>query len=73
MIITEIIEINGKQFTRNYSNAGRYVVRDGVNYEEAVDPIEFNRQYIEGDVIETEEPTDEQYAQVGKIMLGKEE
>lgn len=40
-IITEIFYINDKQFTRNYSDASRYVVRDGVSYFEACDPAEF--------------------------------
>ena len=51
-IITETLYINNKEFTRNYSNAGRYVVRDGVSYSEAYDPAEFNRQYTEGEIME---------------------
>lgn len=51
-IITEILYINNKEFTRNYSDAGRYVVRDGISYSEACDPSEFNRQYTEGEFME---------------------
>lgn len=49
MIRTESFEINGKQFIRTYSDAGKYVVRDGVSYEEACDPAEFGREYTEGE------------------------
>lgn len=51
-IITEIFYINNKQFTKTYSDAGRYVVRDGISYSEACDPSEFNRQYTEGEFME---------------------
>lgn len=51
-IVTEQFEINGKAFTKTYSNAYRYVVRDGASYVEANDPSEFGRTYTEGDVIE---------------------
>ncbi len=48
MIKTESLTINGIQFTKTYSDSGRYVVRDEVEYSEAIDPSEFNRQYTEG-------------------------
>lgn len=51
-IITEILYINNKEFTRNYSDAGRYVVRYGNSYSEACDLSEFNRQYTEGEFME---------------------
>lgn len=51
MIKTEIFYINNKQFIRTYSNANRYVVRDGVSYSEACDPSEFNRIYTEGELL----------------------
>lgn len=51
-IITETFYINNKQFTKTYSDAGRYVVRDGISYSEACDPSEFNRQYTEGEFME---------------------
>ena len=70
MIVTERITIDGQEFTRNYSDAGRYVVRDGVSYEEAIDPLMLNRVYSEGELIPEEEPTDETYAQIGKILMG---
>lgn len=54
MIQTEAYTINGVAFVRTYSDANRYVVRDGVSYEEACDPAEFGRTYTEGDIIEEE-------------------
>lgn len=73
MIITEQITIDDREFTRTYSDAGRYVVRDGISYEDAIDPSEFNRTYTEGELIPTEMPTDEDYQQIGKIMMGVSE
>lgn len=51
MIRTETFYVNGREFTRTYSDAGRYVVREGVSYEEACDPSEFGRTYTEGELI----------------------
>lgn len=52
MIITETYMLNGREFTRTYSDENRYVVRDGIEYSEANDPSEFGRTYTEGDVME---------------------
>jgi hypothetical protein len=49
MIKTENMTINGKSFVRTYSDSGYMVERDGIRYSEAIDPAEFNRQYIETD------------------------
>ena len=54
MIYIETFELNGKQFTRTYSDR-YYIERDGVEYSEANDPSEFNRQYTETEH-ELEEP-----------------
>lgn len=51
MIKTEIFLIGEHVFTRTYSDEGRYVVRDGAEYEEACDPSEFGRTYTEGALI----------------------
>ena len=74
MIITEIIEIENNQFRRTYSDDNRYVVREGISYDQAIDPIEYPRIYIEGDKkpIENEEDLINQYANAGKILLGQE-
>ena len=55
MIQTERYKVGETDFIRTYSDTGRYVVRDGISYEEACDPAEFGRTYIEGDVIPTTE------------------
>lgn len=57
MIIEEFLTIAERQFRRVYSDEGRYVVRDGREYVEAVDPIEFaaERVYTEGDLMPSEE------------------
>ena len=40
-IITEQFYVGERLFNRIYSNANRYVVREGVSYSEACDPAEF--------------------------------
>jgi len=52
MIITENLNINGKDFVRTYSDENRYVVRDGVAYSEAIDPADSGRVYTEGGFVE---------------------
>ena len=54
MIVTETITIGGGTFTRTYSDAGRFVVRDGVSYSEAIDPVNSGRIYTEGEIIDEE-------------------
>lgn len=60
MIYTETFELNGRQFTRTYSDR-YYIERDGVEYSEANDPSEFNRTYTETEhkLEEPNTPTDE--------------
>lgn len=61
-IVVENIIIDGTEFTRTYSDAGRLVVRDGEAYDEAIDPVNSGRVYTEGDLIpsdESEEPESE--------------
>jgi hypothetical protein len=70
MIIQERYTVNGVDFIRTTSDGGRYVVRDGVEYEEACDPAEFGRQYTEGELI----PVDEAEAEeIMNILLGVNE
>ena len=49
MLITEEITIKDEKFVKNYSDAGMDVERDGVLYEEAIDPLEYkdSRTYTE--------------------------
>ena len=56
MIIIENVTINGCEFTRTTSDERRYVVRDGMSYVEAIDPVDSGRVYAEGDIIQEEEP-----------------
>ena len=53
MIIQEHFEVNGRDFVRTYSDAGRYVVGGSPvgEYSEACDPAEFGRTYVEGDLM----------------------
>lgn len=67
MIITEHFDVNGRDFIRTYSDANRYVVRDGVSYSEACDPAEFGRTYTEGEVMDETESTAEE---VLDILMG---
>lgn len=58
MIRTEQVTIGGREFTRTYSDAGLTVVRDGVAYDEAIDPAELGRTYVEGMPIDADEATE---------------
>jgi len=69
MIKTEALTIGTKAFIRTYSDAGRYVVREGVEYSEAIDPAEFGRTYTEGEPIEGGVTADE----VLDILTGEAE
>lgn len=58
MIITETITIKGKEFTKNYSDAGYMIQKVGTEeiYSEAIDPVDSGRTYVETDkVIESNE------------------
>lgn len=49
MIQTETITIGPRQLIRTYSDAGMKIERDGIRYDEAVDPIGTGRTYTETD------------------------
>lgn len=72
MIVQEHFDVEGRDFIRTYSDANRYVVRDGVSYEEANDPAEFGRQYTEGDPLPPEEIA-AQAEEVLNILMGVSE
>lgn len=64
MILTENMTFGGKPFVKTYSDLGYKVERDGIRYDEAIDPAEFGRTYVETDEpIEgyTEEATSADY------------
>lgn len=67
MIITETFYVGERLFNRVYSDAGRYVVRDGISYSEACDPAEFGRMYTEGDLMPVD---DAEAAEILDILLG---
>lgn len=73
MIVREPFDLNGRTFIRTYSNAGRYVVRDGVSYSEACDPAEFGRAYIEGDPLPPDEAGLADKAEAYDILMGVSE
>ena len=51
MIITEYYKTreDGVVLNRTYSDKGMMIERDGVRYDEAIDPAELNRKYTETD------------------------
>ena len=61
-----------REFTRTYSDANRYVVRDGVEYSEANDPSEFGRVYTEGELMPPEDIA-AQAEEVLNILMGVSE
>lgn len=68
-IRTETYVLNNREFTKTWSDANRYVVRDGISYSEANDPTEFGRTYTEGDLI-PEEGTESEAEEILDIILG---
>lgn len=74
MIVTENVIINDREFVRTFSDSGRYVVREGVSYEEACDPVEFGRIYTEGELIPTYNLTDDaDKVEAYDILMGVQE
>lgn len=59
MIKTEEMTIRNRSFTRTWSSRNRYIVRDDVNYIEALDLTELGRTYKEGDPIPDEDNGEE--------------
>lgn len=49
MLIKEVVTINETEFNHTYSNVGFYIERDGVEYSDAIDPIDIEREYVETD------------------------
>lgn len=74
MIRTETMTINGISFVRTYSDTGRKVERDGVAYDEAIDPADTGRTYTESsEMVGEDEESEDEYAEAGRIMMGVEE
>jgi hypothetical protein len=72
MIVQETYMIGDHQFIRTYSDANRYVVRDGIEYGEANDPAEFGRTYTEGNLI-TDEEIESNAREILDIIFGGDE
>lgn len=74
MIITEYFTTrsDGAILNRTYSDAGMLIERDGIQYEEAIDPADANRQYIETDIPVLNENVSEESekAQAYDILTG---
>lgn len=61
MIYSEIVTIRGQEYRRTYSDT-YMVARDGVEYSEAVDPIDTDRVYEESTTpLADEEATTDDY------------
>lgn len=73
MIVQTKFVIGKRDFIRTVSDAGRYVVRDGVSYSEACDPAEYRRQYTEGDVIPDDDGSISDKAEAYDILMGVSE
>lgn len=74
MIITEVYKTraDGVVLMRTHSDAGYKIERDGVFYDEAIDPSHLNRIYTETTIpVENEELTEtEQKAFAYDIVMG---
>lgn len=49
MVIKEVITINETEFNHTYSDLGFYIECEGVQYSDAIDPIDVEREYVETD------------------------
>ena len=56
MVKSEIIEINGTQYRKTYSDSGYYIERDGMQFSEAVDVIGADFVYTETNIKIDDEP-----------------
>ena len=73
MIKTEVVTIGSRSLIYTYSDANRYIVRDGVSYREAYDPIDSVRAYTEGEIIE-EDATGKDYLEaLAKLGVSEHE
>ena len=75
MIIVETVTINGTEYHRTYSDIGMKIEREGVRYDEAIDPMGIGREYTETDEpIEDAEASDivAEKARAYDIIVGNE-
>ena len=69
MIRTEELVVDERTLVKTYSDAGYKIERDGVRYNEAIDPIETGRVYTETD--EKIEGTEISDAEALRIITGE--
>lgn len=78
MIVTELytMRTDGVKLYRTYSDAGFKIERDGVRYDEAIDPENTDRVYMEtNERVEVEESVEDgsAAAEILNILLGGED
>ena len=59
MVKSEIIEINGTQYRRTYSDSGYYIERDGMQFSEAIDFLGADFVYTETNIKIDGEPSEQ--------------
>ena len=69
-IVTETFYVGERAFVKTYSDAGRGVVRDGIQYTEVCDPAEYGRVYTEGDILPTDDSEMSDKAEAYDILVG---
>lgn len=69
-IVTETFDLSGRHMVRTFSDSGRYVIGGNPQgeYAEAVDPAEFGRTFVEGDLIPDEEAVEKDYQEALEQM-----
>lgn len=73
-IVTEHFLVGERDSIRTWSDKGNLVERDGVLYEVAEDPAEFNRTYTETDIpIGGDADEDADKAEAFDILMGESE
>lgn len=70
MIKQETVKIEGKEYIHTWSTAGKYVVRDKVEYSDAIDPAGTGREYTEGDYIDPDRESAIMYAETREVLEG---
>ena len=58
-VIRENITLNNKEYVKNYSDKGYLIERDGIQYSEAIDPVEYENERVYTETTEYIDGTDE--------------
>ena len=59
MVKSEVIEMNGTQYRKTYSDSGYYIERDGMQFSEAIDFLGTDFVYTETNIKIDEEPSEQ--------------